>query len=106
MTFFHFPWQSVCDGVDGTVKCLAARAIMQRPYIYQIMIPYQLSQWASKSVYMYLELRTCYCNREEYEEQNYSRGNFVSVFCDILFVPISQDASYCNHTGTQCINNS
>lgn len=36
------------DGVGGTVKRLAARASLQRPYEQQIMTPLQLFEWASE----------------------------------------------------------
>ena len=39
-----------CDGVGGTVKRLAARASLQRPYEQQIMTPRQLFDWATKNV--------------------------------------------------------
>ena len=39
-----------CDGVGGTVKRLAARASLQRPYENQIMEPKQLYEWAKSSL--------------------------------------------------------
>ena len=39
-----------CDGVAGTVKRLAARASLQRPYENQIQTPLQLFQWAKDNV--------------------------------------------------------
>ena len=36
------------DRVGGTVKRLAARASLQRPYKQQIMTPLQLFEWASE----------------------------------------------------------
>ena len=42
--------KGACDGVGGTVKCLAARASLQRPYDQQIMTPRQLFDWAAENV--------------------------------------------------------
>ena len=58
--------KGACDGVGGTVKRLAARASLQRPYEEQIMTPYQLFEWASSNV---PGITFCYCSTEEYEEQ-------------------------------------
>ena len=38
------------DGLVGTVKFLAARANLQRPYDQQVMTPRQLFEWASDDV--------------------------------------------------------
>ena len=38
--------KGACDGLGGTVKRLAARASLQRPYNDQIMTPRQLFDWA------------------------------------------------------------
>ena len=35
-----------CDGVGGTVKRLATKACLQRPYDNQILTPHQLFDWA------------------------------------------------------------
>ena len=61
--------KEACDGLGGTVKTLAARASLQRPYNDQIMTPPQLFDWASANVpAVYFE----YCSNEDYkrEEQN------------------------------------
>ncbi|CAN7998596.1 unnamed protein product [Ixodes hexagonus] len=42
--------KSACDGVGGTLKRLAAKASLQRPYQDQIMTPYQLFLWASNNI--------------------------------------------------------
>lgn len=39
-----------CDGIGGTVKRLAARASLQRPYDEQIITPRQLLDWASENI--------------------------------------------------------
>ena len=41
--------KGACDGLGGTVKRLAARASLQRPYTEQIMTPHQLYNWTSFS---------------------------------------------------------
>ena len=42
--------KGACDGVGGTVKRLAARASLQRPYDQQIMTPRQLFDWSAENV--------------------------------------------------------
>ena len=39
-----------CDGVGGTVKRLAARASLQRPFENQIQTPLQLFEWAKDNI--------------------------------------------------------
>ena len=39
-----------CDGIGGTVKRLAARASLQKPYREQIMTARQLFEWASSNI--------------------------------------------------------
>ncbi len=66
--------KGACDGVGGTVKCLAARASLQRPYNNQIMTLRQLFDWASISIpAVYFE----YCSNEDYErEERNLQGRF------------------------------
>lgn len=56
--------KSACDGVGGTVKRLAARASLQKPYDQQIMNPTQLYQWAKENIPATVFR---YCSTEEYE---------------------------------------
>ena len=42
--------KGACDGVGGTIKRLAARASLQRPYDEQIMTPRQLFEWAIENI--------------------------------------------------------
>lgn len=56
--------KGACDGVGGTVKCLAARASLQKPYNQQIMTPIQLYQWAKDNIPATV---FGYCSTEEYE---------------------------------------
>ena len=57
--------KGACDGIGGTVKRLAARASLQRPYEEQIMTPLKLFEWASGSIPGTVFK---YCSTEEYEE--------------------------------------
>lgn len=84
-----------CDGIGGTVKRLAARASLQRPYEQQIMTPLQLFEWASeklpKTVFNY-------CSTQEYEEvKEYLKERFQNSHTIPgtrrlhSFVPLSRD---------------
>ena len=42
--------KGACDGLGGTVKRLAARASLQRPYNDQLMTPHQLFDWACANI--------------------------------------------------------
>ena len=44
----HGKWP--CDGIGGTVKTLAAKDSLQRPYCEQIMTPRQLFQFAEDNI--------------------------------------------------------
>lgn len=39
-----------CDGIAGTIKRLAARASLQRPYSDQIMTPRKLFEWTKENI--------------------------------------------------------
>ena len=58
--------KSACDSVGGTVKRLAARASLQRPYDQQIMTPRQLFDWASENVPATVFQ---YCSIDDYREE-------------------------------------
>ena len=55
-----------CDGVGGTVKRLAARASLQRPYDHQIMTPRQLYEWASENI---SAMAFTYCTTDDYKRE-------------------------------------
>ena len=55
-----------CDGVGGTIKRLAARASLQRPYDKQIMTPRQLYEWASENI---SAMTFTYCTKDDYRRQ-------------------------------------
>ena len=52
-----------CDGLGGTVKRLAARTSLQRPYEHQIMTPRQLYEWASDNI---PGISFAYCTTDDY----------------------------------------
>lgn len=64
-----------CDGVGGTVKRLATRASLQRPYENQILTPQQLFDWSIQNIKTvnfelvkqeeYIETENFLCNRFE-----------------------------------------
>ena len=63
---FHME-KGACDCLGGTtVKRLAARASLQRPYNDQIMTPRQLFDWAVPSVHF------GYCSMEDYEREQHN----------------------------------
>ena len=55
--------KGACNGLGGTVKRLAARASLQRPYQEQIMTPLQLYDWARTSL---KAIQFSYCTCSEY----------------------------------------
>lgn len=58
--------KGACDGLGGTVKRLAARASLQRPYNDQIMTPRQLFDWATANIpAVHFE----YCSKGDYERE-------------------------------------
>jgi hypothetical protein len=60
------PMESACYGVGGTLKRLAAKASLQRPYNDQIMTPHQLYEWAQSSI---LNLNFYFVTENEYREE-------------------------------------
>jgi hypothetical protein len=58
--------KGACDGLGGTVKRLATKTSLQRPYEDQIITPLQLYQWASKSI---PGVNFEYCTLEEHESE-------------------------------------
>ena len=55
-----------CDGVGGTVKRLAARASLQRPYEDQIQTPLQLFEWAHSSL---KDINFAFVSQDEYDTE-------------------------------------
>ena len=64
--------KGACDGLGGTVKQLAARASLQRPYNDQIMTPRQLFEWASTSI---SSAHFGYCSKDDYEREQHNLEN-------------------------------
>ena len=60
--------KDACDGLGGTVKRLAARASLQRPRPYedQILTPFQLYEWAAKTI---VSVSFVFCSTAEYENE-------------------------------------
>ena len=66
----HFSATShACDGLGGTVKRLAARASLQRPYNDQIMTPRQLFDWACTNIPV---VHFGYCSTEDYQREQHN----------------------------------
>ena len=67
--------KGACDGIGGTVKRLAARASLQKPYSDQIMTPRQLFDWASTNI---PSVHFGYCSLADYEvEENSLQKRFT-----------------------------
>ena len=62
----HTLHSSCTNGLGGTVKRLAARASLQRPYDEQIMTPRQLFEWASSNI---SAVSFEYCSTDDYERE-------------------------------------
>ena len=87
--------RGACDGVGGTVKQLAARASLQKPYSEQIMTPRQLFDWASINI---PSVHFTYCSLADYEEEvknleeRCSRTRTIHGTRKLhSFVPVSED---------------
>ena len=87
--------KGACDGLGGTVKRLAARASLQRPYNEQIMTARQLFDWASTNL---PAIHFEYCSNEDYEreqqnlDQRFQKSRTIPGTRKLhSFVPISND---------------
>ena len=66
-----------CDGVGGTVKRLAAKASLQRPFDKQIMTPHQLFEFAVSEI---PSVKFHYATNNEYLEQaSYLKNRFETT---------------------------
>ena len=66
--------KGACDGIGGTVKRLAARASLQKPYSDQIMTPRQLFDWAVINI---PSIHFGYCTLSDYEaEERFLQSRF------------------------------
>jgi len=86
--------KGACDGLGGTIKRLAARASLQRPYNDQLMTPRQLFDWACSNI---TTAHFGYCNNEDYVREQSSLENRFELSRTIpgtrklhSFVPISE----------------
>ena len=87
--------KGACDGLGGTVKRLAARASLQRPYDQQIMTPRQLFDWATIAI---SAVHFEYCTIQDYErekenlEQRFQASRTIQGTRKLhSFVPTSKD---------------
>ena len=72
--------KGACDGLGGTVKRLAARASLQKPYNDQVMTPRQLFDWACANIpAVYFE----YCSSEDYTREQSSLEQCFALSCTI-----------------------
>ena len=83
------------NGIGGTVKRLAARASLQKPYNDQVMTPHQLFDWASCSI---SAVRFDYCSSDDYEaeekklEERFAKSRTIPGTRKLhSFIPVSND---------------
>ena len=83
------------DGLGGTVKQLAARASLQKPYNDQIMTPRQLFDWATINI---PTIHFDYSSSDDYEaekkdlEQRFMRAQTILGTRRLhSFIPVSKD---------------
>jgi hypothetical protein len=87
--------KGACDGVGGTVKRLAARASLQRPYGQQIMTPRDLFAWAKESIPSVAFAYTTIADHDA--EESYLKDRFLNARAIAgtqklhAFIPISKD---------------
>ena len=72
--------KGACDGLGGTVKRLAARTSLQRPYSDQLMTPRQLFDWACSNI---PTAYFGYCSNEDYEREKISLEHRFKLSCTI-----------------------
>lgn len=87
--------KGACDGLGGTLKRLAARASLQKPYNDQIMTPRQLFDWATINV---TAIHFDYCSSNDYEaeqrnlEQRFMTARTIPGTRKLhSFIPVSKD---------------
>ena len=87
--------KGACDGLGGTVKRLAARTSLQRPYNDQIMTPRQLYDWAKVSIpNIHFEYSSIddYKKESEHLQQRFLTSRTIPGTRKYhSFVPISKD---------------
>ena len=64
--FATFYRKGPCDGLGGTVKRLAAKVSLQRPYDEQIMTPQQLFGFVRENI---SDINTVYCQMNEWKNK-------------------------------------
>lgn len=85
--------KGVCDGLGGTVKRLATKASLQRPYTNQIMTPLQLFHWCQeniKSIHFLFSTNEEHINEENFLKQRFEKAKTIPGTQKFhSFVPIS-----------------
>lgn len=86
-----------CDGVGGTLKRLATKASLQRPYDNQILTPQQLFDWADKnitSIHFEFSAQEEYIETERFLEEHFSQSVTIKGTQRLhAFIPIASSTS-------------
>ena len=86
-----------CDGVGGTVKRLATKASLQRPYDNQILTAQQLFDWAAKnitSVHFEFSTQEEYIETETFLEDRFYQAVTIKGTQKLhAFIPIESSKS-------------
>ena len=87
--------KGACDRVGDTVKRLAAKASLQRPYDQQIMTPRQLFDWAVDNI---PAMAFKYLNMDDYKNEQILLEQRIKQSCTIsgthklhCFIPLSRN---------------
>ena len=96
--------KGACDGIGGTVKRLAARASLQRPYNNQIMTPRQLFDWVSSNLpgvhFGYFSM-VDYRREKAFLEQQFKQSRKIPGTRKFhSFIPFSHDQVEVKHFST------
>ena len=87
--------KGACNGLGGTLKRLAARASLQRPYNDQIMTPRQLYDWAKVSIpnihFEYSSIEDYKKESEKLHQRFLSSRTIPGTRKYHSFVPVSKD---------------
>ena len=84
-----------CDGIEGCIKRLAARASLQRPYDKQILTPHQLYEFACaeiKTINFYYATTEEHNSEAEALQQRFDLARTIAETHGLhSFLPISKD---------------
>lgn len=84
--------KNACDGLGGTLKRLATRASLQRPYFEQITTPTQLFEWAEQNIQ---NMNLKYVSLTEYEEEE---RRLAKSYTNLKPVPSTQKIHHVSPT--------